>query len=83
MNDRYWIYHCINIAREAGSIDAAFDAVGEIETLKAERDALLEALGDLLTFEPEHCPCGERECEESQRAWGAARAAIDAARSEK
>ena len=52
----------------------------ELEQLKAERDALLEALGDLLTYEPEHCPCGTHECEESQRAWGAAHAAINAAR---
>ena len=38
--ERYWIDHCIGIARDAGNLDAAKDATKELEAL---RSALTDA----------------------------------------
>lgn len=38
--ERYWIDHCIGIARDAGNLDAAQDATKELEAL---RSALTDA----------------------------------------
>jgi hypothetical protein len=46
------------------------------QRLMAERDALREAGEGVLAFEPEHCPCREVMCNESQVAWARLRAAV-------
>jgi len=50
----------------------------QILRLRAERDALRDALEGVLMFEPEHCACGEPICNEPQEAWTKARAALKA-----
>ena len=47
MSDRYWIDHCIGIARDAGNVDAAKDATDEIERLAAENEALRQRVAEL------------------------------------
>ena len=46
--ERYWIDHCIGIARDAGNVDAAQDATRELEALRSQltaRDDLLRQVG--------------------------------------
>lgn len=37
--ERYWIDHCIGIARDAGNVDAAQDATRELEALRSQLTA--------------------------------------------
>ena len=76
MSDRYWIDHCIGIARDAGNIDSARDATNEIERLQAERDAAVAVLEAVLKI-PDMSDADLEQLRIN------CKAAIDAARGEK
>lgn len=52
------------------------DLLDRIEALKAERDALRDALKSLLDYEPNCCVCGDETCSRPIEVWAMARAAL-------
>ena len=82
---QHWQAHCDaegygpeNLVRrlEMGIPSEYGYTAGAFEKLRLRNAELVKALESLMTYEPEHCPCGHEECTEVADSWKAAREAL-------